>query len=162
MNRGSTRSSWQPPSHRSGATSLMNGTSNGSRPCGRRRTRTSRPRTVTATRRPVQAGSDRVLAANPKDPVVAFKRGVYVTPFWEENFQEVVDIMGADRCVFGSDWPHPEGLSDPITFVDDLKVDSLSLVEYTMELEDSLGVELPEDEAIGFSCGWWPSFSSTR
>jgi predicted TIM-barrel fold metal-dependent hydrolase len=55
------------------------------------------------------------------DPVAAFKRGVYVTPFWEENFQEVVDIMGADRCVFGSDWPHPEGLSDPITFVDDLK-----------------------------------------
>ncbi len=32
------------------------------------------------------------------------------------------------------------------SFVDDLKVDSLSLVEYTMELEDSLGVELPEDE----------------
>ena len=32
------------------------------------------------------------------------------------------------------------------SFVDDLKVDSLSLVEYTMELEDSLGVELPEEE----------------
>ena len=56
-----------------------------------------------------------------EDPVAAFKRGVYVTPFWEENFQEVVDIMGADRCVFGSDWPHPEGLADPITFIDDLK-----------------------------------------
>ncbi|MDT7545145.1 MAG: hypothetical protein QOE99_1255 [Actinomycetota bacterium] len=56
-----------------------------------------------------------------EDPVAAFKRGVYVTPFWEENFQEIVSIMGADRCAFGSDWPHPEGLSDPITFVDDLK-----------------------------------------
>ncbi len=32
------------------------------------------------------------------------------------------------------------------SFVDDLKVDSLSLVEYTMELEYSLGVELPEEE----------------
>ena len=32
------------------------------------------------------------------------------------------------------------------SFVDDLKVDSLSLVEYTMELEDTLGVELPEEE----------------
>jgi len=32
------------------------------------------------------------------------------------------------------------------SFVDDLKVDSLSLVEYTMELEDTLGIELPEDE----------------
>ncbi|MCU1587539.1 MAG: conserved metal-dependent hydrolase [Frankiales bacterium] len=56
-----------------------------------------------------------------EDPVAAFKRGVYVTPFWEENFHEIVEIMGADRCVFGSDYPHPEGLKDPITFVDDLK-----------------------------------------
>src|SRR3954466_9731291 len=56
-----------------------------------------------------------------EDPVAAFKRGVYITPFWEENFAEIVEIMGADRCAFGSDWPHPEGLSDPITYVDDLK-----------------------------------------
>lgn len=60
-------------------------------------------------------------AAFLEDPVAAFKRGVYITPFWEENFQEIVAIMGADRCCFGSDWPHPEGLSDPITYVDDLK-----------------------------------------
>ncbi len=32
------------------------------------------------------------------------------------------------------------------SFVDDLQVDSLSLVEYTMDLEDALGVELPEEE----------------
>jgi acyl carrier protein len=32
------------------------------------------------------------------------------------------------------------------SFVDDLKVDSLSLVEYTMDLEDELGIELPEEE----------------
>ena len=32
------------------------------------------------------------------------------------------------------------------SFVDDLEVDSLSLVEYTMELEDTLHIELPEDE----------------
>ncbi len=32
------------------------------------------------------------------------------------------------------------------SFVDDLKVDSLSLVEYTMDLEDEFGIELPEEE----------------
>lgn len=32
------------------------------------------------------------------------------------------------------------------SFVDDLEVDSLSLVEFTMELEDTLGIELPEEE----------------
>lgn len=32
------------------------------------------------------------------------------------------------------------------SFVEDLQVDSLSLVELTMELEDTFGVELPEEE----------------
>ena len=32
------------------------------------------------------------------------------------------------------------------SFVADLEVDSLSLVEYTMELEDTFGIELPEEE----------------
>ena len=39
-----------------------------------------------------------------------------------------------------------DDLQEDKSFVDDLNVDSLSLVEYTMELEDSLGVELPEEE----------------
>ena len=34
------------------------------------------------------------------------------------------------------------------SFVDDLQVDSLSLVEYTMELEDVFGIELPEEELV--------------
>ena len=55
-----------------------------------------------------------------EDPVLAFKRGVYVSPFWEEDFASIVKIMTSDRLFFGSDWPHPEGLKDPISFVDDL------------------------------------------
>ena len=34
------------------------------------------------------------------------------------------------------------------SFVDDLKVDSLSLVEYTMDLEDEFGVDLPAEELV--------------
>lgn len=34
------------------------------------------------------------------------------------------------------------------SFVDDLEVDSLSLVEYTMDLEDAFGIELPEEELV--------------
>jgi predicted TIM-barrel fold metal-dependent hydrolase len=55
-----------------------------------------------------------------EDPVAAFRRGVYVSPFWEEKFSDLAKLMGTDRVVFGSDWPHPEGLKDPISFVDDL------------------------------------------
>ena len=42
-------------------------------------------------------------------------------------------------------------VQDDKSFVDDLQVDSLSLVEFTMELEDVFGVELPEDELTGLT-----------
>jgi predicted TIM-barrel fold metal-dependent hydrolase len=57
----------------------------------------------------------------PEDPTEAFKRCVYVAPFWEDNFKDMVDLIGIDRVVFGSDWPHPEGLRDPLSLVDHLK-----------------------------------------
>ncbi len=56
-----------------------------------------------------------------EDPVEAFKRCVYISPFWEDNFIDIARLVGPDRVVFGSDWPHPEGLKDPITYVDDLE-----------------------------------------
>ena len=39
-----------------------------------------------------------------------------------------------------------DAVQEDKSFVEDLKVDSLSLVEYTMDLEDELGIELPEEE----------------
>lgn len=39
-----------------------------------------------------------------------------------------------------------DAVQEDKSFVDDLEVDSLSLVEYTMELEDTLHIVLPEDE----------------
>jgi predicted TIM-barrel fold metal-dependent hydrolase len=44
-----------------------------------------------------------------EDPVEAFKRCVYISPFWEDNFVDIVKLVGADRVVFGSDWP----MADP-------------------------------------------------
>jgi predicted TIM-barrel fold metal-dependent hydrolase len=29
-------------------------------------------------------------------------------------------MVGADRVVFGSDFPHPEGLGDPLSFIDEI------------------------------------------
>jgi predicted TIM-barrel fold metal-dependent hydrolase len=55
-----------------------------------------------------------------EDPVEVFKRNVYVHPFHEEDPVGLCSLIGADRVVFGSDWPHPEGMADPISFVDDL------------------------------------------
>ena len=42
-----------------------------------------------------------------------------------------------------------DAVQEDRSFVDDLEVDSLSLVEYTMDLEDAFGIELPEEELTG-------------
>jgi predicted TIM-barrel fold metal-dependent hydrolase len=56
-----------------------------------------------------------------EDPMVTLKRSVYVHPFHEENVLGLVDVIGADNVVFGSDYPHPEGMFDPVTFIDELE-----------------------------------------
>ena len=53
-------------------------------------------------------------------PVEAFRRNVYVNPFWEDALDGLIDIMSPDRLLFGSDYPHPEGLGNPVSFYDDL------------------------------------------
>jgi len=55
-----------------------------------------------------------------EDPVEVFKRNIFVHPFHEEDPRGLVKLLGADRVLFGSDYPHPEGLADPISFVDEL------------------------------------------
>ena len=53
-------------------------------------------------------------------PVDAFKRNVWLHPFHEENPQALITELGADKVLFGSDYPHPEGMSDPLAYVDEL------------------------------------------
>jgi predicted TIM-barrel fold metal-dependent hydrolase len=55
-----------------------------------------------------------------ENPVDVFLRNVFVHPFHEEDPVGLVKLLGADRVLFGSDYPHPEGMSDPITFADEL------------------------------------------
>jgi predicted TIM-barrel fold metal-dependent hydrolase len=63
---------------------------------------------------------DRVPDVFDEDPIVALKRNVIVHPFHEEDPLGLIDIVGIDNVVFGSDYPHPEGLFDPVTWVDEL------------------------------------------
>jgi predicted TIM-barrel fold metal-dependent hydrolase len=46
-------------------------------------------------------------------PVEAFKRNIWVAPFWEDVLSDAVKLIGAERVLFGSDWPHPEGMVEP-------------------------------------------------
>jgi predicted TIM-barrel fold metal-dependent hydrolase len=54
------------------------------------------------------------------DPVEAVRTRIHISPFWEEDMHELAGVVGVDRVLFGSDWPHPEGLADPVTYVDTL------------------------------------------
>ena len=55
-----------------------------------------------------------------EDPVVAFKRNVYISPFHEDNIEKLVAAIGVDHVLFGSDYPHPEGLAEPCSYLDHL------------------------------------------
>jgi predicted TIM-barrel fold metal-dependent hydrolase len=53
------------------------------------------------------------------DPVELFKERVWVSPFFEDDVTSLVKLVGADRVLFGSDFPHAEGLAEPTDFVDE-------------------------------------------
>jgi predicted TIM-barrel fold metal-dependent hydrolase len=55
-----------------------------------------------------------------EDPISVIERNVYVSPFWEEDLGALAELIGEDHVLFGSDYPHPEGLADPATYVDQL------------------------------------------
>ena len=46
---------------------------------------------------------------------------MWINPFWEDDLYQVVDIMGADRVIFGSDWPHIEALPEPLDYLREVK-----------------------------------------
>ena len=56
-----------------------------------------------------------------EDPVESYRRNVWMNPFWEDDVDEVVELMGAERVIFGSDWPHIEGMPRPLDYVAELK-----------------------------------------
>jgi predicted TIM-barrel fold metal-dependent hydrolase len=56
-----------------------------------------------------------------EDPVLTFRRHVWINPFWEDDVDEIVGFMGDDRVIFGSDWPHIEGLPSPTDWVTELQ-----------------------------------------
>ncbi|MES2025588.1 MAG: amidohydrolase family protein [Pseudomonadota bacterium] len=55
-----------------------------------------------------------------RNPIDTFRQHVYVAPFYEDKVDKVIDLIGVERVLFGSDWPHPEGLAHPLDFFKDI------------------------------------------
>jgi predicted TIM-barrel fold metal-dependent hydrolase len=50
------------------------------------------------------------------NPVDQFREHVWVTPFWEDDINRIVQHHPVERILFGSDWPHVEGVEEPLDF----------------------------------------------
>jgi predicted TIM-barrel fold metal-dependent hydrolase len=53
-------------------------------------------------------------------PVEQFRRQVWVAPYYEDDMGLLKDVLGVDRLLFGSDFPHTEGLPEPALYVKDI------------------------------------------
>lgn len=53
-------------------------------------------------------------------PSEVVKEKVFVSPYHEEDIPALCEVIGAGQVLFGSDFPHAEGLAEPLTFRDGL------------------------------------------
>ena len=40
---------------------------------------------------------------------------------WETDIHELIELVGADQVLFGSDYPHPECIPEPVSYLDELE-----------------------------------------
>jgi predicted TIM-barrel fold metal-dependent hydrolase len=57
------------------------------------------------------------FTCHPRDTV---HEHVSVMPFYEESARELGELIGMENVLFGSDWPHAEGLRHPLDYYDDI------------------------------------------
>lgn len=71
-----------------------------------------------------------------RDPVESFIEHVWVAPFYEDDMIGLRDLIGAERILLGSDFPHPEGLAEPRAWLADFA--ELAPSEQRRVLRDNL------------------------
>jgi predicted TIM-barrel fold metal-dependent hydrolase len=55
-----------------------------------------------------------------EDPLDTIRKHLWVAPYFEEDLAELAELIGTERILFGSDWPHGEGLAEPLEFEKEL------------------------------------------
>jgi predicted TIM-barrel fold metal-dependent hydrolase len=80
----------------------------------------------------LQRASERQSVLFDEDPFEVFTRNVYVHIFHEPDPSGLLELgLPADHLMWGSDFPHPEGLGDPLGYselVEDLPLDTQKLI----------------------------------
>jgi len=91
--------------------------------------------------RPLLKRLGKIYRQNPSmftnNPVEQFKQNVWVSPFYEDDLDQLRSVLGADRLMLGSDWPHTEGMADPFTFIEDLTQAGFTADEQQLIMHDN-------------------------
>ena len=74
-----------------------------------------------AARRTWPTSTRRCRRTSPRTRSTVIKRNIYISPFWEEDLGALAELIGVEHVLFGSDFPHPEGLADPASYVEELE-----------------------------------------
>jgi len=75
----------------------------------------------------------------PQSPLDTIREHISVTPYYEEDMRKLADLIGTERVLFGSDWPHGEALARPLDFVKELHAFSDDEIRLVMR-ENALGL----------------------
>lgn len=74
--------------------------------------------------RPLLNVLKKVLNQSPQafdgNPIEQFKRQVWIAPYYEDDLADLIELIGSEKVLFGSDWPHAEGLFDPVSYVKEI------------------------------------------
>jgi predicted TIM-barrel fold metal-dependent hydrolase len=67
----------------------------------------------------LRRASERSAVLFDEDPVEVFNRSVWVHAFHEPDPKGLIDLgIPVDHLMFGSDFPHPEGMADPLAYAE--------------------------------------------
>ena len=67
-----------------------------------------------------------------EDPTMVFRRNIFFHCFRDPDPKGLADLIGVDNIMFGSDFPHLEGLADPLSYS--------AVLEASMSPEDTAKV----------------------
>ena len=80
----------------------------------------------------LQEASEKRALLFDEDPLEVFNRNVWIHAFHEADPKGLIDLgIPVEHLMFGSDFPHPEGMSDPLAYselVGDLSQDEQALI----------------------------------
>ena len=77
------------------------------------------------------------LGAFAEHPHDTLRRRLWVSPHFEEDKRVAADLLGVDRVLMGSDWPHAEGLPLPADYEAELRHDGFDDAEIRLVMGDN-------------------------